>query len=170
MYITTATTQSQKKRPTQVLCFFSLKNWANVFLTLPTWVSPEVVPTELGGGRRLLRDAWAAPEVDSVSKMYLEILEQIDKKKPKCVQTRDPKTRGQIPERLASQNLSPKSKLNVRRNYFCSKTRWSCRGLSSPLLCAPAWRPAHLLGCVGIASSGCLPSRLLCSTSPRLAA
>ena len=29
------------------------------------------------------------------------------------------------------------------------------KGLSSPLLCAPAWRPAHLLGC---------------STSPRLAA
>jgi hypothetical protein len=30
------------------------------------------------GGRRLL-DAWAAPEVETVSKMYLEILEQIDK-------------------------------------------------------------------------------------------
>jgi hypothetical protein len=35
------------------------------------WVPPEVVPTELGGGRRLL-DACAGPEVDSASKMYLE--------------------------------------------------------------------------------------------------
>jgi hypothetical protein len=46
------------------------------------------------------------------------------------------------------------------------------QGLSWPLLCAPACRPAHLLvsRVLGIASSGCLPSRLLCSTSPRLAA
>jgi hypothetical protein len=41
------------------------------------------------------------------------------------------------------------------------------KGLPSPLLCAPAWRPAHLLGCstsprlaacLAAASSGCLPS------------
>jgi hypothetical protein len=43
-------------------------------------------------------------------------------------------------------------------------------GASSPLLCAPAGRSAHLLSCLGIASPGDLPSRLLRSTSPRLAA
>jgi hypothetical protein len=47
-----------------------------------------------------LPGACASPEVDSVSKMYLEDLEQIDKSPPKCVQTRDPKTRGQIPKRM----------------------------------------------------------------------
>jgi hypothetical protein len=31
--------------------------------------------------------------------MYLRDLEQIDKKKPKCLQTRDPQTRDQIPKR-----------------------------------------------------------------------
>jgi hypothetical protein len=50
-----------------------------------------------GGGR--LPDACAGPEVDSVSKMYLEDLEQIDKSPSKCRQTRDPETRGQIPKR-----------------------------------------------------------------------
>jgi hypothetical protein len=49
---------------------------------MPTWVSPEVVPTEFGDGRRL-PDACAGPEVDSVSKMYLENLKEIDKSPPK---------------------------------------------------------------------------------------
>ena len=47
-------------------------------ISTPTWVSPEVVPTELGGGRRL-RDACAGPEVETVSSRHLRDLEQIDK-------------------------------------------------------------------------------------------
>ena len=35
----------------------------------------------------------------------LRDLEQIDKKPPKCVQTRDPQTRGQIPKRLRQLGL-----------------------------------------------------------------
>jgi hypothetical protein len=58
------------------------------------WASPEVVPTELGGGRSL-PDACASPEVDSLSTNALEDLEQIDKSPSKCRQNRDPKTRGQ---------------------------------------------------------------------------
>jgi hypothetical protein len=49
-----------------------------------------------------LPDAWlgAGLEVNSVGKMYLEDQEQIDKSPSKCVQTRDPETRGgQIPKR-----------------------------------------------------------------------
>jgi hypothetical protein len=44
-----------------------------------------------------LLDARAAPEVETVSKMYLEIWS--DKKPSKCSQIRDPKTRDQIPKR-----------------------------------------------------------------------
>jgi hypothetical protein len=47
-----------------------------------------------------LPDACAGPEVESVSKMYLEDLEQIDKSPSKCRQTRDPQTMGHIPKRL----------------------------------------------------------------------
>jgi hypothetical protein len=66
-------------------------------ISTPTWVSPEVVPTELGGGRRL-RDAWAAPEVETASKMYLENLEQIDKKKTKMSPNQGPQHEGPDPE------------------------------------------------------------------------
>jgi hypothetical protein len=46
-----------------------------------------------------LPDAWAGTEVDSVSKMYLEDLEQIDKSPPKCRQTRQgPGFEGPKPE------------------------------------------------------------------------
>jgi hypothetical protein len=55
-------------------------------------LSPGVVPTELGGGRRL-PDACASPEVDSVSTNVLEDLEQIDKSPSKCRQPRDPQAR-----------------------------------------------------------------------------
>jgi hypothetical protein len=50
-------------------------------------------------GERRLPDAWAGTEVDSVSKIVIENLEQIDKSPPKWQQTRDPETRGQIPKR-----------------------------------------------------------------------
>jgi hypothetical protein len=46
-----------------------------------------------------LPDACAGAEVDNVSKSVLEDFEQIDKSPPKCVQTRDPQTRGQILKR-----------------------------------------------------------------------
>jgi hypothetical protein len=49
---------------------------------------------------RGLPGAWAAPEVDSVSKIAIEDLELIEKSPSKFVQTRDPtKTRGQSPKR-----------------------------------------------------------------------
>jgi hypothetical protein len=52
--------------------------------------------------------AWAGLEVDSVSKMYLEDLEQIDKSPSKCRQTRDPHLRGQSPKRLGLPSSSNK--------------------------------------------------------------
>ena len=48
-------------------------------------------------------DARAAPEVETVSKMYLEIWSKSTKTPPKCVQTRDPKTRGQIPKHMTKE-------------------------------------------------------------------
>jgi hypothetical protein len=54
-------------------------------------------------GERRLHDARAGTEVETVSKMYLKNLEQIDKNPPKCVQTRDPQTRDQIPKRSAKE-------------------------------------------------------------------
>jgi hypothetical protein len=61
-------------------------------------ISPEVVATKKEG-REKVSDAWAATEVETVSKMYLENFEQIDKSPPKCRQTRDPDLRDQIPKR-----------------------------------------------------------------------
>jgi hypothetical protein len=46
---------------------------------------------------------------------------------------------------LASKNYP--LKIYARRNYIITKSVDLVRGLSSPLLCAPARRPAHLLGC-----------------------
>jgi hypothetical protein len=57
-------------------------------------------------------------------------------------------------EILLRLSISPK-RSTVRRNFLIPKSVDLVRGLSSPLLCAPARRPAHLLGC---------------STSPRLTA
>jgi hypothetical protein len=56
----------------------------------------------------------------------------------------------------------------VRRTGFVLRPAGLVGGLSSPLLCAPAWRPAHLLGC-STSSSGCLPSCLLRGTTRLLA-
>jgi hypothetical protein len=55
---------------------------------------------------------------------------------------------------LRLKSRSPK-RSTARRNYPISKSVDLARGLSSPLLCAPACRPAHLL---------------VCSASPHLAA
>jgi hypothetical protein len=41
---------------------------AKISTPAPTWASPEVVPTELGGGRRLPDAAAPAPRSNSASK------------------------------------------------------------------------------------------------------
>jgi hypothetical protein len=63
-----------------------------------TWASPEVVSTKKAGREEVARRL-AGPEVDGVSKMSLRILSKSTKAPQKCRQTRDPKTRGQIPKR-----------------------------------------------------------------------
>jgi hypothetical protein len=66
-------------------------------ISTPTWAPPEVVPTELGGGRRL-RDAWPpAPEVETVSTNVLRIWRNRQKKTKMCA-NQGPPNEGPDPE------------------------------------------------------------------------
>jgi hypothetical protein len=64
------------------------------------------------------------------------------------------------------------SPLNANRERFSlmgSRSADLVKGLSSPLLCAPAWRPAHLLDYLASPRLGCLPPRHLLGTCLALA-
>jgi hypothetical protein len=121
----------------------------------PTWASPEVVSTK-NEGREGAGVASPAPgpaprSMAGVSKNVLEDLEQIDKSPPKCPQTRDPKTRGQIPKRRAfAFSLSPLSA------FCCFALCFALRGPAARRLLPPLLGGGRAKGQEGAGARRCL--------------